>query len=76
MIFNIFWRTAALNRYIQMTLFNNLVFPQTNDGPCINKEIIIETRKSKTEAVLQRRSMLKLGVICKLMKRYGKCFLS
>ena len=32
-----------------------------------------ETRKSKTEAVLQRRSMLKLGVICKYMKRYGKC---
>ena len=31
------------------------------------------TRKSKTEAVLQRRSMLKLGVICKYMKRYGKC---
>jgi len=28
------------------------------------------TRKSKTEAVLQRRSMLKLGVICKFMKRY------
>jgi len=34
------------------------------------------TRKSKTEAVLQRRSMLKLGVICKFMKRYGKCFMS
>jgi len=34
----------------------------------------IETRKSKTEAVLQRRSMLKLGVICKFMKRYGKCY--
>ena len=31
------------------------------------------TRKSKTEAVLQRRSMLKLGVICKFMKCYGKC---
>jgi len=31
------------------------------------------TIKSKTEAVLQRRSMLKLGVICKYMKRYGKC---
>jgi len=29
------------------------------------------TRKSKTEAVLQRRSMLKLGVICIFMKRYG-----
>jgi len=34
------------------------------------------TRKSKTEAVLQRRSMLKLGVICNFMKRYGKCFMS
>ena len=34
------------------------------------------TRKSKTEAVLQRRSMLKLGVICEFMKRYGKCFMS
>ena len=34
------------------------------------------TRKSKTEAVLQRRSMLKLGVICKFMKRYWKCFMS
>jgi len=33
-------------------------------------------KKSKTEAVLQRRSMLKLGVICKFMNRYGKCFLS
>jgi len=32
------------------------------------------TRKSKTEAVLQRWSMLKLGVICKFMNRYGKCF--
>jgi len=31
------------------------------------------TRKSKTEAVLQRRSMLKLGVIFKYMKRFGKC---
>jgi len=28
-----------------------------------------ETRKSKTEAVLQRQSMLKLGVICNFMKR-------
>ena len=37
---------------------------------------IDRTRKSKTEAVLQRRSMLKLGVICKFMKRYGKCFMS
>ena len=36
----------------------------------------VRTRKSKTEAVLQRRSMLKLGVICKFMKRYGKCFMS
>jgi len=36
----------------------------------------IRTRKSKTEAVLQRRSMLKLGVICKFMNRYGKCFMS
>ena len=35
-----------------------------------------ETRNSKTEAVLQRRSMLKLGVICKFMNRYGKCFMS
>ena len=34
------------------------------------------TRKGKTEAVLQRRSMLKLGVICKFMKRYGKCVMS
>ena len=34
------------------------------------------TRKSKTKAVLQRRSMLKLGVICNYMKRYGKCFMS
>jgi len=37
------------------------------------RKILILTRKSKTEAVLQRRSMLKLGVICKYMKRYGKC---
>jgi len=36
----------------------------------------LETRKSKTEAVLQRRSMLKLGVICKFIKRYGTCFMS
>jgi len=36
--------------------------------------IFVLTRKSKTEAVLQRRSMLKLGVICKYMKRYGKCW--
>jgi len=43
-----------------------------------NKFYIVEnrTRKSKTEAVLQRRSMLKLGVICKFIKRYGKCFMS
>jgi len=34
-----------------------------------------ETRKSKTEAVLQRRSMLKLGVKCKFMNRYRKCFM-
>ena len=34
------------------------------------------TRKSKTEAVLQRRPMLKLGVICKFMNRYRKCFMS
>jgi len=34
------------------------------------------TRKSKTEAVWQRRSMLKLGVTCKFMKRYGKCFMA
>ena len=34
------------------------------------------TRKSKTEAVLQRRSMLKLGVICRFMNCYGKCFMS
>jgi len=34
------------------------------------------TRKSKTVAVLQRRSMLKLGVICKFMNRFGKCFMS
>ena len=40
-----------------------------------NKKLNI-TRKSKTEAVLQRRSMFKLGVICKFMKRYGKCFMS
>jgi len=39
-------------------------------------EIFSRTRKSKTEAVLQRRSMLKLSVICKFMKRYGKCFMS
>jgi len=38
-----------------------------------DSEIKKITRKSKTEAVLQRRSMLKLGVICKYMKRYGKC---
>jgi len=40
------------------------------------KCVVFLTRKSKSEAVLQRRSMLKLGVICKFMKRYGKCFLS
>jgi len=34
------------------------------------------TRKSKTEAVLQRRSMLKLGVICNFRRRNGKCFMS
>jgi len=38
--------------------------------------IVLYTRKSKTEAVLQRRSMLKFGVICKFMNRYGKCFMS
>jgi len=42
----------------------------TDDHPCSTST---RTRKSKTEAVLQRRSMLKLGVICKYMKRYGKC---
>ena len=36
--------------------------------------MLSRTRKSKTEAVLQRRSMLKLGVICNFMKRYGMCF--
>ena len=33
-------------------------------------------KKNKTGAVLQRRSMLKLGVICKFMNHYGKCFMS
>ena len=48
------------------------------DLPRVTHEIVklIRTRKSKTEAVLQRRSMLKLGVICKFMNRYGKCFMS
>jgi len=40
------------------------------------RSVLVITRKSKTDAVLQRRSMLKLGVICKFMKRYGKCFMS
>jgi len=42
----------------------------------IRHKVIVITRKSKTEAVLQRRSMLKLGVICKFINRYGKCFMS
>ena len=37
---------------------------------------LLKTRKSKTEAVLQRRSIMKLGVICKFMNCYGKCFMS
>jgi len=41
----------------------------------IEHQLEVITRKRKTEAVLQRRSMLKLGVICKFMKRYGKCFM-
>jgi len=44
--------------------------------PPDEQQIKNETRKGKTEAVLQRRSMLKLGVICKFMNRYGKCFMS
>ena len=42
----------------------------------VHRHYKIVTRKSKTEAVLQRRSIMKLGVICKFMNCYGKCFMS
>jgi len=61
-------KTFITNFYLKIKQTRN-VFKKTNGVRRIKKG----TRKSKTEAVLQRRSMLKLGVICKYMKRYGKC---
>ena len=40
--------------------------------PFNNGVFFLKTRKSKTEAVLQRRSMLKLGVICKFIEALWK----
>ena len=53
----------------------SFLFSTKNGLLCENVDLN-RTRKSKTEAVLQRRSMLKLGVICKFMNRYRKCFMS
>jgi len=66
---------CLLNEIISVVLLNVLIrgLSVKTKYKIINE---VETRKSKTEAVLQRRSMLKLGVICKFMKRFGKCFMS
>jgi len=63
---------------IKAAMFNFVTYDKSREQPTFFTQLFFtqkETRKSKTEAVLQSRFMLKLGVICKFMKRYGKCFM-
>ena len=73
------WNQLPLHIYcnIEFWLTVHADMSVTRQSTCnIKLRDVKRTRKSKTGAVLQTRSMLKLGVICKFMKRYGKCFMS
>jgi len=83
-IYNVFWEYCLTADIKMKFIFACLYFQRYqsvhSDEVYRHQEpirmFIKITRKSKTEAVLQRRSILKLGVICKFMNRYGKCFMS